>query len=434
MKYILPFLFSLLLMSSISAQQIINDTLNHDGLARTYLLYIPDSYDGTTAVPLLLNFHGFGSNATEQLFYGDFREIADTANFIIVHPQGTDLGEEPHFNVGGWTVGSTVDDVGFTSSLLDELQATYQIDPNRIYSTGMSNGGYMSFLLACQLSDRIAAIASVTGSMTPETFNDCDPQHPTPVLQIHGTDDGVVPYNGAAWTKSIDEVLNYWINFNNCDDTSINVNLANTDTQDGSTVSHSIYENGDQQVATEHFKIINGGHTWAGTAINFPGTNHDINASIEVWRFLSQYNLEDLQGMTTNNEQLILTEPVISIYPNPTASTIYIEKGTTSELNYEIYSPTGKQLMQGVLIDQIVSINMQELPQGIYFLRINNDNYRILTVEANFLSNSQAIGSKITIFIYYLPTQQGYEDQTKNALGYFSKSIVLFQIEKYKLS
>ena len=85
--------------------------------------------------------------------------------------------------------------------------------------------------------------------------------------------------------------------------------------------------------------------------------------------------------MTTNNEQLILTEPVVFIYPNPTAATIYIEKVTTSELNYEIYSPTGKQLLQGVLMDQIASIDLQELPQGIYFLRINNENYRILKIE-----------------------------------------------------
>ncbi len=148
----------------------------------------------------------------------------------------------------------------------------------------------MSFLLACQLSNRITAVASVTGSMTPETYNACAPQHPTPVLQIHGTDDNVVPYNGAVWTRSIEDVLDYWVDFNSCDGSMKTVSdLANTSTADGSTVDYITYPCTAENAAVEHYQVAGGFHTWPGA--EGPGTNQDINASVEIWRFFSQYAL-----------------------------------------------------------------------------------------------------------------------------------------------
>src|SRR5258706_3847373 len=155
------FLFYLLFCFPLflSGQQTINGTIMHDGLQRDYILYVPASYVPGTPAPLVLNFHGYTSNAFEQMFYGDFRPIADTAGFLIVHPNGTvdQLGNQ-HWNVGWGT--STVDDVGFTNALIDSLSAQYDINQDRVYSTGMSNGGFMSYKLACDLSNRIAAIAS----------------------------------------------------------------------------------------------------------------------------------------------------------------------------------------------------------------------------------------------------------------------------------
>ena len=134
----------------------------------------------------------------------------------MVHPEGTVYQGGTHWNVGGFVGGSTIDDVGFTEALLDTLINQYNINQARIYSTGMSNGGYMSLHLACFLSSRITAVASVTGSMTPYTYSMCNPLHPTPVLQVHGTSDPTVPYNGDTWTKSIDEVVTYWAGHNQC--------------------------------------------------------------------------------------------------------------------------------------------------------------------------------------------------------------------------
>lgn len=283
-------IFLLLCIPAIAyGQQTINASIMHDNIQRDYILYIPASYSPGTEAPLVLCFHGYTSSAATISFYSDFNTIADTAGFLIAYPQGTlDGTSKSHWNVGGWIVGSTVDDVGFTDALLDTLLGGYNIDTDRIYSTGMSNGGYMSFLLACQLGDRIAAIASITGSMTPETYNACNPVHPTPVMQMHGTSDGTVPYNGAIWSKSIDEVIQYWTNYNNCDPTPTTTALPNTNTLDGSSVEHLVYGGGDDNTTVEHFKVTGGDHDWPGS-----WGNMDISASAEIWKFFYKYQLSN---------------------------------------------------------------------------------------------------------------------------------------------
>ena len=137
-KTILSALLLLVLSSVFSissySQETITAAITHDGIERSYILYVPANYTGKKPVPLLLNFHGYTSNATEQMFYGDFRPIAEEEGFLIVHPNGTlDFSGNTHFNVG-WG-GSTVDDIGFTSALLDTIIAEYKIDKKRIYST-----------------------------------------------------------------------------------------------------------------------------------------------------------------------------------------------------------------------------------------------------------------------------------------------------------
>lgn len=354
----------------------------HDGIEREYILYIPGNYTGDEAVPLVFNFHGYTSNASQQLIYGDFRAIADTEGFIIAHPEGTLLNGSTHWNVGGWTIGSTVDDVGFTEAMIDAISGTYNINLDRVYATGMSNGGYMSFLLACQLSDKIAAVASVTGSMTPEIYNACDAQHPTPVLQMHGTFDGVVPYNGDTWTKSINEVMQYWVEFNNCDPTPSVQALPNLDILDGSTVEHFIYSNGDNGATTEHYKITGGAHTWPGFIFGGAGTgtNQDINASLEIWNFFSRYDING-EITITNTEEIIKPEhPTIAIYPNPASTTVLVERSSLEKAVYELYSSLGVLQQQGVLTNAKQSIDLSDLPADVYTIRVGDQLLRVVKI------------------------------------------------------
>ena len=376
MKHITILLVLIGTFSPILAQQTINGSVIHDGIQRDYILYIPAIYDGSADFPLVLNFHGFGSNANEQMFYGDFRDIADTEGFLLVHPQGTSLNGSQYWNVGSpGSSGSTIDDVGFTEALIDELANLYTINLDRVYATGMSNGGFMSFLLACQLSEKIAAIASVTGSMTLDTYDNCNAQHPTPILQIHGTSDNIVPYNGNTGSLSIDDVISYWVNYNNCDTNPTITTFPDLDPSDGSIVEHIVYTGGDNASTTEHMKVIGGGHTWPGSVFILPETNQDINASNEIWEFFSRF---DINGSLSVNE---FENGQVTIYPNPTSSKINLSLSFSEELNYELFSSIGKQLMNGTIKSSYQEINLSHLKPNIYFLKIGNQVFKILKYE-----------------------------------------------------
>ena len=372
MKYTTVILLIVGFVFSSSAQQTINASITHDGMERDYIIYVPEIYDGSKAVPLILNFHGFGSSASQQMFYGDFRDIADTEGFLLVHPEGTTLIGNQFWNVGFPGLSSTIDDVGFTEALIDELATLYTIDLDRVYATGMSNGGFMSFLLACQLSEKIAAVASVTGSMTQDTFDDCNAQLPTPVLQIHGTEDDVVSYNENNLSLPIPDVISYWVDHNNCETTPTTTMLPDVDVSDGSTIEYSVYEDGDNGITTEHMKVIGGGHTWPGSVLNSAGTNQDIDASMEIWLFFSRY---DINGLLSTDDY---ENRHVSIYPNPTQSKINLSLNYAKEVHYKLFSPLGKQLMTGTITSGNEEIDISHLPSNIYFLKVGNQFHKVL--------------------------------------------------------
>src|SRR5690606_22367897 len=192
------------------AQTTVNGSFVHEGLTRTYSFYVPASYTQGQAVPLILNLHGYTSTGAAQAIYGDFRPIADTAGFIVVHPDGT---PDPISGLLFWNFGifgTTVNDVGFLEDLIDTVSAHYTIDPERVYCTGMSNGGFMTYAMACE-SDRFAAVGSVTGSMSVTMYNSCNPDHPTPAIHVHGTDDPTNPYTGNSTSESIPDVVDFWV-------------------------------------------------------------------------------------------------------------------------------------------------------------------------------------------------------------------------------
>jgi polyhydroxybutyrate depolymerase len=272
-----------------------------------------------------------------------------------------------------------VDDVGFTEALIDSLSAAYSIDQNRIYAVGMSNGGFMSFRLACELSSKIAAVGSVTGSMTPSTLGNCNASHPMPIIQIHGTTDPTVPYNGSAgWTASVTNILNHWATFNNCSPVPTVVNVPNTNVLDGSTVEKYTYENGDNCSEVVHFKVTNGQHTWPGSIFNFAGTNYDINASVEIWNFISKY---DIFGLISCNPATIEDQfgmEDFQVYPNPCSESIHVDFKIAESSFYEIYSLYGQLLKSGFISMNTNEIDLSDFdPQG-YLLKIGGRYQRFI--------------------------------------------------------
>lgn len=362
--------------SILIGQGLIFESLQHDGIEREFILNIPASYDGNEAMPVIFNFHGFGSNANQQMFYGDFRPIAESEGIILVHPEGTLIDDQGHWNVGFSANDSEADDIGFTEAMIEYLIENYNIDETRIYATGMSNGGFMSYLLACQLGDRFAAIASVTGSMTPETFENCQPTHPTPIMEIHGTNDETVPYDGAIFTMPIDDVMSYWVNFNNCDATPEQVEVEDVNGSDGNTASYFIYSDCDNNITTELFRINNGSHTWPGAIFVFPGTNLDINASQEIWNFFSKYDINGRLASSTQNEQNFTS---VNVYPNPTTGILHID--SSEDLDYKLYNILGHEIINLETEPSQKTINLSGLGKGLYFIKFQNKIFKIQLVD-----------------------------------------------------
>lgn len=368
MKSIISLLFSIPFL--INSQQTLNKTITHDGGTREYIIHIPSSYDGTAEVPLLFCFHGYTSSAGTIMSYAGFNAKSDENNFIVVYPQGELLDGVTHWNVGGWTQSSTFDDVDFTDKLMDTIMTDYTIDASRVYSTGMSNGGYMSFLLACQLSDRIAAIASITGSMTPETYNACNPSHPTPVLQIHGTSDGTVPYNGnSSWTKSINDVLSYWTSNNNCTLDPKVSDIDDINQSDNSTVEYFKYNLCDDCANVEHYKVTGGDHDWPGV-----WGNMDIDATDLVWEFLSKHDINGMINCGMINTKEIQDPLKLNYYKSESTLTI---TGLKNELlPYHIFNIEGKKLSEGMLSNSKNTVDVSSYNNGLYLLIINSQTLR----------------------------------------------------------
>lgn len=344
------------------AQTSVVDTFNFDGLERNYILYVPAIYDGANAVPLVINLHGYGSNAAQQNFYGNFKNLADVDNFLVVLPDGTkDLSGTPYWN--SFAGNGTVDDVAFISGLIDTLSKNYNIDPAKIFSTGMSNGGFMSYRLACELNNRISKIASVTGSMNTTLQGTCSPGAPIPVMQIHGTNDPTVPYNGSFGVVAIENVVDYWVNNNNCDTAPIVESLPDINTADNSTVERYTYVNGDAGSSVIFYKVIGGGHTWPDAAIPIPAygpTNRDFNASQVIWEF---FKGESFVGV---NDRDVLEG--IAIKYNNEVLRINIPESIRKP-NIQILNTVGQVIISSLDTE----ISTTNLSTGLYFVSVQTE-------------------------------------------------------------
>ena len=359
-KHLLSLIFISTLLS-VKSQTTIVDSIFVGGQYRSYRLYVPAIYTGATARPLILNLHGYTSNALQQQQYSNFMPIADTANFLMVYPNGTYNSGQRFWNAGIST--ALVNDIAFLSALIDSLDLTYNINLNRVYSCGMSNGGFMSHTLACELSNRITAIASVTGSIFNQQYGpNCHPTRPVPVMQVHGTADPTVTYTGSTTSMAIDSVVKYWVRKNNCNPVATFSNVPNTSTTDGCTAEHYRYLNGLSGSTVEFYKIIGGLHTWPGFPFGCSGTNMDINASKEIWRFFSKYSLSNLTGITENEA---LSKSLVA-YPNPANSVLNFSLDNVETV--VITDILGKVIVSEKTSKN--SITIDNLTTGIYFLSV----------------------------------------------------------------
>ncbi|MGD8753048.1 MAG: PHB depolymerase family esterase [Anaerolineales bacterium] len=242
-----------------------------------------DNYTDEKDFPLVIYLHSYGWNAQKGLDYTQLNQVGNAYGFIILYPNAnrnwnSGIGDNPVYST------PDIDDVGYISALIDAISEQYSIDQEMIYAAGYSNGGFMAYKLACQLSHRIAAIASVSGVFSTSVKDNCNPTRPVPVLHIHGTKDPWVTDQGGTGWYSVDQTLEYWIDFNKCESSETS-DLLDIDSTDGSTVEKIYYSNCADDSNVIYYKVIGGGHTWPGAGppgYSAGNTNQDINASEEI--------------------------------------------------------------------------------------------------------------------------------------------------------
>jgi len=269
-------------------------TLNHDGRERSYIVYVPPTYDPTQPTPVVLVFHGGGGNAENARMMTGFDAIADAAGFIVVYPNGT--GRRPDrlltWNGGrccAYALEQNVDDVGFVRALLTDLGTVANVDTQRIYATGMSNGAIMSYRLACELGDVIAAIGPVAAT---QNLDACTPARPVPVLHIHGDADRHAPYAGGVGAESlvgipfepVETTIDFWVQQNGC--------AASPQVTQNDSIRHTVYSGCRQDAAVELYTVVGGGHAWPGGQPGWRGGDvptTELDASQVIWNFFAAH-------------------------------------------------------------------------------------------------------------------------------------------------
>jgi polyhydroxybutyrate depolymerase len=353
------------------------DSIPFGGYDRTYLVHLPTGYTGTTELPLIIAMHGGFGNAFNLENQSQLSAKADAENFIVVYPEGVKGG---FLNIRTWNGGdccgfastNNIDDVGFIDSLLNTLTNQYAIDTNRIYATGISNGGFMSYRLACELSDRIAAIAPVASSMTMDV---CNPTRPIPIIQFHSYFDSNIPHLGGVgsgfsshYNPPIDSVLNVWSNSNSC--STINDTIINN-----SQYTFKKWTNCNCSSKIHYYITQDGGHSWPGGVQTTTGdpTSSFINANNLMWDFFQQHTL-NCNPLAIENEHL--ENSLIEIYPNPTSGKLKIISTITyQKIIVSVFTISGQKLLT---IKNQEEIDIRNLSKGTYFMLIDIDGSNVM--------------------------------------------------------
>ncbi|MDD2385654.1 MAG: T9SS type A sorting domain-containing protein [Bacteroidales bacterium] len=349
-------------------------TLTWDEIEREYLEYVPTSYSESNPAPVVFCLHGLGDNMTN--FSGVWPNvIADQTGWIVITPQALDatvMGQSfgTAWNAGVGATGTMagdiflnpdVDDTGFLTVILDSLETYFNINPDSVFFTGFSLGGFMCNRMASELGNRITAVASVSGTMgvgfTP------NPQVAINTMHIHGTADTQIAYEDAGFNTGMgvysvgmgaEALVEYWRNFNNADESPV-MNIFPDTQADGKTFERYVYLNGDNDTYTVFIKVVGGDHEWYYIPQN------DMGYTTEIYKFFT--NTMDFSVKT----ETVFAKSEILIYPNPAKNQISVSAGKDAEL--KIYNCLGS-LLRVVNLENHNSLDISNLANGIYIFRI----------------------------------------------------------------
>jgi len=335
-------------------------TLVHGGLTRSYIEHVPTIYSSSTPVPLVICLHGMGDNMSNFSGIG-MHQVSDTANFIVLTPQAVSSPFGTAWNAGasysGYQINGTIDDIGFIGKLIDTTMALYNIDPRRIYATGFSLGAFMCNRLACQMNNRIAAIASVAGTIGASL--NCVPGRAFPVCHFHGTADSTIYYEGNLYGMDAMDLVEFWVDNNNCDTIPTVTDIPDI-VQDNFKIKHFVYGNGDDNTVVEHFRVDSAGHQWIYPPVN------DMSYTLEIWKFLSRFTLPTWIGVESRFDK-----EKISIFPNPANDYLRINGINDKKAHVVIYNTLGSVVFDNDIQSGDAPINIKKLNKGLYIMKVS---------------------------------------------------------------
>ena len=346
-----------LVAASTIAHAQVSSTISHNGITRDHITYVPTGYTQGTPTPLVFVMHGFTQSASAIMNATDFNALAELEGFIVAYPNGVNNGWNTNSPFPG---GSTADDVGYIGALCDTLIAAFSIDTTRIYACGFSAGGYMSHKLGCESPKCFAAIASVSGTINTGDVGECAPQHTPGVLQIHGTSDFIVSYNGSIFSGlGVQEVLDLWT-----------ANLACTTpaviTPINGNVEQQVYAPCNGNATVVHYKISGGGHTWP--------TGSEFNAINVIWDYFQDFTCGDISTMVQS-----ASAAQLAAWPNPAGDLLFVQ-GLDRSAGFTLIDAMGRSVLAGTARAGTTRIGLEGIGTGAYLLRLLDGSGRTLRI------------------------------------------------------
>ena len=360
----LLFIVSLLCFVHFNFAQTTMHTITIGSDVRTYYVYRPTAFNQQTeSLPVIFVLHGLGGNASQMMLAG-FNQIADTARVIMVYPEGKLNSYNQQAWANGTALQSNTDDVQFINVLIDTLYYRYNINLSKVYVAGLSMGGIMAHRLGCRLSNRIAAIASMTGTISTDDLTNCTPAFPMPVIHWHGTADGTVPYDSGQLPtlELVPATMHYWLSKNNCTPVDSVITAIPNNAADGYTIDKIEYSNCPGTVKVELWRINNGPHTW------FYQPANDADGAKEFWKFFRQFQHS---SPTPASVREIEESKPIRVYPNPSINGWIQFEGISNSAVIEVYSLQGKILLQSSIQSSEKLLLEQK---GIYLIKVIQEN------------------------------------------------------------
>lgn len=352
----------------------VSQTISGTTIEREYILHVPETYDEVKPTPLVINMHGFGDCAASYAetigdFY-NFNDLANKENFLVAYPQGA---YRPEKEDNYWEPGDNGEDdiyendIYFIEQLVADISAEYNVEQNKVYACGYSNGGMMAYSLACNSNDLFSAIGIMSGTMLEE---DCMAASPVPMIIFHGIADGVLPYDGGIWYQSVSDIVDFWLDKNNLPASS----MVSYDFNDGNVIRDHYFAGDDNSCMTLY--TINeefdkpGDHVWFSEPIDGTSPNELL------WNFMNE-NCTTLSGV----ENASSSDFIIDILPNPFTQQLTIESENAIGQNFRIIDLHGKTVSVGEINSSKQIIDLSTLPANVYIINIGGEVRKLVKTQ-----------------------------------------------------